>query len=130
MQPLLALLLLLPLCSPLSPPFSSPFSRRAALDEALSAASLVAPSLLLPGPAGAASPAVARVSLSNCVPDASGSTAASLSIALEPASAPVGVEHFQDLVKAGFYEGCPVFRAIPGFVAQFGISPDPGLNKK
>jgi cyclophilin family peptidyl-prolyl cis-trans isomerase len=64
------------------------------------------------------------------VPDASGSTAASLSIALEPASAPVGVGHFQDLVKAGFYEGCPVFRAIPGFVAQFGISPDPGLNKK
>jgi peptidyl-prolyl cis-trans isomerase A (cyclophilin A) len=43
--------------------------------------------------------------------------------------APLGADHFYELVKMGFYDGARFFRAIRGFVVQFGVNGDPKLNK-
>jgi peptidyl-prolyl cis-trans isomerase A (cyclophilin A) len=43
--------------------------------------------------------------------------------------APLGADRFYNLVKGGFYNGAPLFRIISGFMAQFGISPVPAVNK-
>jgi peptidyl-prolyl cis-trans isomerase B (cyclophilin B) len=37
-----------------------------------------------------------------------------------PKEAPASVAHILELVKAGFYDGQRVHRAVPGFLAQFG----------
>ncbi len=42
--------------------------------------------------------------------------------------APLGADRFYNLVRAGYYNGAPFFRVIPGFMAQFGISADPKVN--
>ncbi|HPT28136.1 MAG TPA: peptidylprolyl isomerase [Bryobacteraceae bacterium] len=43
--------------------------------------------------------------------------------------APLGADRFYNLVKGGFYDGCRFFRALPGFVVQWGINPDPAVSK-
>jgi peptidyl-prolyl cis-trans isomerase A (cyclophilin A) len=42
--------------------------------------------------------------------------------------APVGADHFFQLVKSGFYDGARFFRVVRGFVVQFGINGDPQTN--
>lgn len=42
--------------------------------------------------------------------------------------APRGADRFYNLVRAGFYDGVPVHRVLEGFVADFGIHPDPWVN--
>jgi cyclophilin family peptidyl-prolyl cis-trans isomerase len=37
---------------------------------------------------------------------------------------------FLQLVRSGYYDGCPWYRVIDGFAAQSGISPDPTVNAK
>lgn len=49
-------------------------------------------------------------------------------IKLHPEWSPKGVEHFKELVNAGYYNGAPWFRVIEGFVAQCGVAADPKLN--
>lgn len=44
--------------------------------------------------------------------------------------APIGAQHFLDLVQGNYYNGAPWFRVIPGFVAQCGIAADPAMTKK
>src|SRR3954471_18047120 len=44
--------------------------------------------------------------------------------------APLGADRFFELVKSGFFTGARFFRAIQGFMVQFGISADPKLTAK
>jgi len=43
--------------------------------------------------------------------------------------APLGADRFYNLVKHHFYDNASVFRVVPSFVAQFGISPYPAVTK-
>ncbi len=43
---------------------------------------------------------------------------------------PLGADHFYQLVKAGFYDGNRFFRALPGFIVQWGMNGDPKTNKQ
>jgi len=48
------------------------------------------------------------------------SDAGELTLALDPALAPVAVTRFVELARAGYYNGMVVHRVVPGFVTQFG----------
>lgn len=43
--------------------------------------------------------------------------------------APIGADHFYELTKMGFYDGNRFFRAVPGFIVQWGVNGDPKVNK-
>jgi peptidyl-prolyl cis-trans isomerase A (cyclophilin A) len=43
--------------------------------------------------------------------------------------APLGADRFYNLVKNHFYDGAAFFRVLPGFVAQFGLSPKPEISR-
>jgi peptidyl-prolyl cis-trans isomerase A (cyclophilin A) len=43
--------------------------------------------------------------------------------------APLGADRFYNLVKIGFFDGEAFFRTIPGFVTQWGLHPNPAVNK-
>lgn len=43
---------------------------------------------------------------------------------------PLGADHFYELTKLRFYDGARFFRALPGFIVQWGINGDPDVNKK
>lgn len=49
-------------------------------------------------------------------------------IAVHRAWAPIGADRFYNLVRGKFFDGSPIFRVIPGFMCQFGISPDPKVS--
>ena len=51
-------------------------------------------------------------------------------IEVHKAWAPIGAQHFYDLVKSGYYDGNRFFRVVKGFVAQFGMAGDPALTRK
>jgi peptidyl-prolyl cis-trans isomerase A (cyclophilin A) len=42
--------------------------------------------------------------------------------------APLGADRFYNLVKLGFYDGVRFFRAIEGFMVQFGVHGDPKVS--
>lgn len=44
--------------------------------------------------------------------------------------APNGADRLYNLVEAGFFDGCKFFRAIDGFMVQFGLSPYPAISQK
>ena len=43
---------------------------------------------------------------------------------------PHGAARFYELVKSGFYDDCRFFRALPGFMVQWGIHGDPKVMSK
>ncbi len=42
--------------------------------------------------------------------------------------APRGADRFYNLVKHGFYDGNRIYRVIPGYMAQWGVSPYPPIS--
>ena len=42
---------------------------------------------------------------------------------------PNGADRFYNLVKGGYFDGAPIYRVIPNFMAQFGFSPVPSVSK-
>lgn len=50
-------------------------------------------------------------------------------IEVNRAWAPKGADRFYALVRSGFFTGAPLFRVIPNFMAQFGISVKADQNK-
>lgn len=49
-------------------------------------------------------------------------TGGEIVIEVYPEAAPNAAAHFLELVESGYYDNTPVFRVVPGFVAQFGIN--------
>lgn len=42
---------------------------------------------------------------------------------------PLGADHFYELVKMGYYDNNAFFRALKGFIVQWGMNGDPAVNK-
>merc|ERR1711922_9569 len=53
-----------------------------------------------------------------------------ISIQVNRTLAPLGSDRFYQLVQDGFYNQSALFRVVPGFVLQFGISGNSTLNEK
>jgi peptidyl-prolyl cis-trans isomerase A (cyclophilin A) len=51
-------------------------------------------------------------------------------IEVQRAWSPQGADRFYNLVKNGFYDDQRLFRVVPGFVVQWGISGDPEISAK
>ena len=49
-------------------------------------------------------------------------SAGNVRIAVYPQAAPNAAQRFVELVESGYYDGTPMFRIVPSFVAQFGIN--------
>jgi cyclophilin family peptidyl-prolyl cis-trans isomerase len=43
--------------------------------------------------------------------------------------APLGADRFYNLAKGGFYDDTRIYRVLPDFMAQFGLSGDPYVNR-
>jgi peptidyl-prolyl cis-trans isomerase A (cyclophilin A) len=56
-------------------------------------------------------------------------TAGDFVVSVHRTWAPLGADRFYNLVKNKFYDGNKIFRVVPGFVVQFGISPYPAVSK-
>ena len=93
----------------------------AALVVAAPAAAAPNPALLHPAALHAKAPAVFRVRFAT--------TKGPFVVTVHRAWAPRGADRFYDLVRARFFDGVRLFRVVPGFVVQFGISPDPQIAK-
>lgn len=78
------------------------------------------PVLLHPSKLTAKAPAVFRAEFTT--------TKGSFVVTVHRAWAPRGADRFYNLVRAGFYDGDRLFRVIPGFVVQWGISPSPAVS--
>jgi len=50
-----------------------------------------------------------------------------VAIQFDRASAPVGVDHIYNLIRAGYYDDTRFYRVVMGFVAQFGVAADPAF---
>ncbi len=78
-------------------------------------------SLMDPPSLKATAPATYRVRMTT--------TAGDVVIEVTRAWAPIGADRFYNLVRAGFYNGAAFFRIVPNFVVQWGLSPNPAVNK-
>lgn len=56
-------------------------------------------------------------------------TKGDFTVSVHRAWAPLGADRFYNLARSGFFDGVKFFRVVPGFVVQFGISPDPKISK-
>jgi len=55
-------------------------------------------------------------------------TRGAFTVSVIRAWSPLGADRFYNLVKHHFYDNAAFFRVVPGFVAQFGISPTPAVS--
>jgi peptidyl-prolyl cis-trans isomerase A (cyclophilin A) len=85
-------------------------------------ASTLHPDLLDPSKASAKAPDVFKAKLAT--------TKGDIVIEVHRAWSPNGADRFYNLVKMGFFDDTRFFRAVDGFMVQFGISGDPAVNGK
>jgi peptidyl-prolyl cis-trans isomerase A (cyclophilin A) len=78
------------------------------------------PSLLHPNSLHAKAPGVFRVRFTT--------TKGPFVVTVHRKWAPRGADRFYNLARAGFYKGQRLFRVIPGFVVQWGISGTPAIS--
>lgn len=55
-------------------------------------------------------------------------TRGDFTVTVNRAWSPMGADRFYNLVKHHYYDGARIYRVIPNFVAQFGISAYPAVN--
>ena len=79
------------------------------------------PSLLKPETLHAKAPAVFKAHFTT--------TAGDFVVEVHRDWAPVGADRFYNLVRNGYFTNASFFRVVPGFVVQFGLSPNPAVNK-
>ena len=84
-------------------------------------AAAAGPSLLHPASLHAKAPAVFRVRFTT--------TKGPFVVTVHRKWAPLGADRFYNLARAGFYEGQRLFRVVPGFVVQWGISGTPKISR-
>jgi peptidyl-prolyl cis-trans isomerase A (cyclophilin A) len=85
-------------------------------------ASVVHPKLLDPANASEKAPAVFKAKFTT--------TKGDFVVEAHRDWAPNGADRFYNLVKLGFYDDIRFFRAVEGFMVQFGINGDPAVNAK
>ena len=79
------------------------------------------PSLLNPASLKLKAPATFKVKFST--------TAGDFVVEVHRDWAPLGADRFYNLARYGYFTNAAFFRVLPGFVAQFGLSADPAINK-
>jgi peptidyl-prolyl cis-trans isomerase A (cyclophilin A) len=79
------------------------------------------PSLLNPASLTAKAPAEFKVRFTT--------TAGDFMVQVHKDWAPAGADRFYNLVRRGFFTNASFFRVVPGFVVQFGLNPNPAVNK-
>jgi peptidyl-prolyl cis-trans isomerase A (cyclophilin A) len=79
------------------------------------------PSLMNPASLNATAPASYDVKMVT--------TKGEVTIHVTRAWAPLGADRFYNLVKNGFFTDVVFFRVLSGFMAQFGVSPDPAIAR-
>ncbi|HEY1754212.1 MAG TPA: peptidylprolyl isomerase [Bryobacteraceae bacterium] len=77
--------------------------------------------LLHPATLNRMAPAVYRVKLAT--------TKGDIIIEVTRSLAPHGADRFYNLVRSGYFTDCAFYRVIPNFMAQFGISARPEVNR-
>jgi peptidyl-prolyl cis-trans isomerase A (cyclophilin A) len=86
------------------------------------AASVVHPDLLDPSKATSKAPATYKAKFAT--------TKGDFVVEVHRDWSPNGADRFYNLVKMGFYDDTRFFRAVDGFMVQFGISGDPAVSSK
>ena len=51
-------------------------------------------------------------------------------VQLYPKWAPIGVERFEELTEANFWNDTKIFRVVTNFISQFGINSDPSITQE
>jgi cyclophilin family peptidyl-prolyl cis-trans isomerase len=109
--------------SPSSPPSAAPLAAAPAAASASGPlASIVHPALLDPSKANEKAPSTFKAKFTT--------TKGDFVIDVHRDWAPNAADRFYNLVKLGFFDDIRVFRAIEGFMVQFGISGDPAVNAR
>jgi len=54
----------------------------------------------------------------------------SVLVTVRETKAPIAAQRFRELVNSGFYDGCSIYRVVPAFLVQFGISSNVTLQRQ
>jgi len=106
--------------APAAPVPSPPAATAAATKPSSPGASTLHPALLSPAHLNEKAPAVFKAKFTTSKGD--------FVVEVHRDWAPNGADRFYNLVKAGFFDDTRFFRAIEGFMVQFGINGDPAVN--